>query len=106
MTIPNEAERPEDCGHPDCLCLVSRGGRLCVGRLPEKKKHDDLFNTHRLCDEDGEYDINFADATFLTELMMAVRKDVLQNGLWHDDQGMDRDFVMLRGRPVISKGGK
>ncbi|MBI4642491.1 MAG: hypothetical protein HY743_01850 [Deltaproteobacteria bacterium] len=104
---PREIFRPDWCQNPECLCLTSFDARICLGRLPEPEPHDDLLNTHNLCLEaDFMTAINFADATFFIESMMAVRKDVLENGLWHDDQGMDRDFVLVRGRPLAAQRGK
>lgn len=103
----SEMFRPSWCQNPECLCLVSFADRVCVGRLPEKEPHDDLFNTHNFClDPDILLAINFGDATFMVESLMAVRKDVLEHGLWHDDQGMDRDFVLVRGRPLAAQRGK
>ena len=104
----SELERPDWCQNPECRCLGSFGGRICVGRLPEPEPHDDLFNTHNFCLGEGTLiAINFADATFFIESFLAVRKDVLENGLWHDEQGMDRDFMLVRGRPLAAqRGGK
>jgi len=79
----SEIDRPSWCQDETCLCLTSYDEQFCVGRLPEKSPHDDLFNTHNLCfDRDTLWQINDADAYYLTRCMQAVRADVESQGLY------------------------
>lgn len=92
-------DRPSWCQNEACLCLTSYGERICVGRLPEKTRHDDLFNTHNFCLEReslGEENfcepINDADAYYFARCMQAVREDVKQNSLYDPGRGKFYDF--------------
>ncbi len=78
-----ETDRPEWCQDESCACLTSYDQRICVGRLPEKTPHDDLFNTHNFClGQDIMLSINDADAYYLTRSMQAVRTDVESKHLY------------------------
>lgn len=70
-----ELDRPEFCSYNDCDCLGSYDQRLCVGRMAERHAHLELYNTHRLCFDTDEFEINLADAYYLASLMVEVIKD-------------------------------
>jgi hypothetical protein len=79
----NDVDRPEWCQDATCQCLTGYAGRICVGRLEHKTPHDDLFNTHNLCfDQDTLFQVNDADAYYLTRCLQAVRADVEQHNLY------------------------
>lgn len=96
-------DRPDWCPDPECTCLTGFAERICVGRLPQKVAHDDLFNTHNLCLEReslGEENfcepINDADAWYFSRCMQAVRKDVEQAGLYRPP-GLGETWGFKRG---------
>lgn len=75
------------------MCITSYDDAMCVGRLPEKRQHDELYNTHRLCmGEDDFYELNDADAYYLKKMMQAIRKDVEDNALYDPGKGDWYDF--------------
>lgn len=75
------------------MCLASYDDAMCSGRMPKKRQHDELWNTHRLCmGPDDEYQINDADAYYLIKMMAAIRKDVKDNRLYNPGRGDWYDF--------------
>ena len=98
--IPNETMRPAWCPDRSCGCIDSWGnstpegyvGCLCVGRLPGPVAHDDLFNTHNFCMNDGTQEgftpdqINYADAGYIGKLMALIMQYVDANGLYKPEQ--------------------
>jgi hypothetical protein len=78
-----ECDRLEDCGHPDCTPLESWDGRSCCGRLPVQHPHLEQFNTHRLCLDADEYEINIGDNYYIGSLMITAMKDVLEHHLYN-----------------------
>lgn len=90
-----EVPRPHWCQDETCTPLTGYDGRMCVGRLQEKQRHDDMFNTHHLClEEDILLAINDADAYYLSRCLAAVRRDVQEHGLYHEGRG---EIYDLRG---------
>lgn len=81
MIMP-ETDRLTSCDNGDCQPLNSFDDRLCVGRLRAPQKHLELSNTHRLCFDADEYQINAADAYYLASLMIEVIKDVKDLNLY------------------------
>ena len=92
----NELMRPKWCPKPDCLCIDSYGNVFCTGRMAKIQPHEDLFNTHNYCecsyDADGKqtdpenWEINYADATYIWKLMGKVMKDINDNALYKPKQ--------------------
>ena len=49
---PSEFEkmvRPKWCLHKDCIYVRCFQKKMCSGILPNPEKHDDDYNTHRIC---------------------------------------------------------
>ncbi len=75
--------RPENCPEPNCQYLTSYDGRICFGRLPKLVQHDDLFNSHRCCEDGEPVELNATDAYYWAKGCIVVIQDVLRHALYN-----------------------
>ena len=47
--LEGKVARPKWCSHADCSFLIGWQNMVCGGRLPAPVRHEDDFNTHRIC---------------------------------------------------------
>ena len=69
-------KRPQWCPHQECVYQQDIQGSMCKGKLLRPERHDNDFNTHRLCIDNREtghgiFDllINHTDAYLLRNLL-------------------------------------
>lgn len=76
-------ERPDNCPDPEgCDPIMSGFDRTCFGRLRQKQPHDDLFNTHAMCMDGEQTEVNDEDMWIIGKGAKAIRKDVADNNLY------------------------
>lgn len=78
--------RPSWCPHKDCIFLTTVQNKICGGKLSKPIKHENDYNTHRLCintQETGhgifDLQINFSDTYWFGLIFDWLRKDMKPN---------------------------
>jgi hypothetical protein len=71
-------ERPEWCGHADCIFRRRAMDSFCGGELPAPEPHNGDMNTHRLCirfEDDGstvDMQVNATDLGWMRWILDAL----------------------------------
>jgi hypothetical protein len=97
--------RPDNCPLRACHYLVAYGGRVCFGRLPEPKRHDELFNTHCRCEDGEPVYFNAADAYYEARGLIICLKDVLEQNLYNPCPELAISNPVQRLADLLKLGG-
>lgn len=83
--------RPSDCPDPEgCDPVCSGFDRTCFGRLRKKRLDPDhptedgekYFNTHAVCEDGEQKEVNDEDSWMFDKGYKAIRKDIADNNLY------------------------
>ena len=102
----NNQPRPADCPDPDgCIPILSGFDRTCFGRLRKKRpdtvpdeEGQTIFNTHAVCEDGEQTEVNDEDAWIFLKGFGAIRHDVAANKLYRPP-GFQVDWDFAKEKP-------